>query len=77
MKFYDIIDDKYFEEIVVEMAHHSTAIEGNTLTLNETRNILQYNLIDIKRPISKREIYEVDNYKNITFSQNFNKQHSL
>ena len=65
MKFYDIIDDRYFEEIVVEMAHHSTAIEGNTLTLNETRNILQYNLIDIKRPISKREIYEVDNYKNI------------
>ena len=65
MKFYDIIDDRYFEEMVVEMAHHSTSIEGNTLTLNETRNILQYNLIDVKRPISKREIYEVDNYKNI------------
>lgn len=37
MNFYDIIDEKYFKEIIIEMAHHSTAIEGNTLSLSQTR----------------------------------------
>ncbi|WP_314011098.1 hypothetical protein [Pseudostreptobacillus hongkongensis] len=49
MKFYDIIDDRYLQEIVVDMAYHSTLIECNTLTKSETRNILLFNKIEIER----------------------------
>lgn len=65
MKFYDIIDKDYLEEIVIEMAHHSTAIEGNTLTIDETRTILKENFIDIKRKVALRDVYEVSNYKSV------------
>lgn len=52
----------YILDAVVRMAHHSTAIEGNSLTLGETKSIL----IDgyIPRPMDLREFYEVANYKN-------------
>lgn len=52
MNFYDIIDEKYFKEIIIEMAHHSTAIEGNTLSLSETRTLLTEDSIDIKRKVA-------------------------
>lgn len=67
MNFYDIIDEKYFKEIIIEMAHHSTAIEGNTLSLSETRTLLTEDSIDIKRKVALRDIFEVSNYKNIIF----------
>ena len=46
---------------MVRMAHHSTAIEGNTLTQGETKSIL----IDgyVPRSMDMRELYEVLNYK--------------
>lgn len=52
----------YFDDLMVRMAHHSTAIEGNTLTQGETKSIL----IDgyIPRSMDMREMYEVLNYKN-------------
>ena len=43
------------------MAHHSTAIEGNTLTQAETISILIHNFIP--RDMSEREYYEVKNYR--------------
>lgn len=51
----------YFNDLMVRMAHHSTAIEGNTLTQGETKSIL----IDgyIPRSMDMREFYEVLNYK--------------
>lgn len=45
------------------MAHHSTAIEGNTLTQNETATIILNNYIP--RAVSEREYFEVKNYRNI------------
>ena len=56
-----IFDNKeYINDLLVRMAHHSTAIEGNTLTLAETKSIL----IDeyIPRQMETREYYEVKNY---------------
>lgn len=46
---------------MVRMAHHSTAIEGNSLSHGETKSIL----IDgyIPRPMNMRELHEVLNYK--------------
>jgi Fic family protein len=55
------ISDDYLQDLLVRMAHHSTAIEGNSLTLGETKSIL----IDgyIPRPIELRELNEVNNYR--------------
>nr|WP_314387669.1 Fic family protein [uncultured Fusobacterium sp.] len=52
---------EYMEDMLVRMAHHSTAIEGNTLTQAETISILIHNFIP--RDISEREYYEVKNYR--------------
>ena len=49
----------YFDDLMVRMAHHSTAIEGNTLTQGETKSVL----IDgyVPRAINLRELNEVLN----------------
>ena len=52
---------EYMEDMLVKMAHHSTAIEGNTLTQAETISILIHNFIP--RDMSEREYYEVKNYR--------------
>jgi Fic family protein len=51
----------YFDDLMVRMAHHSTAIEGNSLSQGETKSIL----IDgyIPRSMDMRELHEVLNYK--------------
>lgn len=51
---------------MVRMAHHSTAIEGNTLTQGETKSVL----IDgfVPRALDLRELHEVLNYKAFTKS---------
>lgn len=55
------LSKEYFDDLMVRMAHHSTAIEGNTLTQGETKSILLDNYIP--RPMDMREFYEVLNYK--------------
>lgn len=52
---------EYIDDLLVRMAHHSTAIEGNTLTQGETKSILLDNMIP--RKMELREFYEVSNYK--------------
>lgn len=54
------LSSDYLLDLLVRMAHHSTAIEGNSLTLGETRTIL----LDgkIPKPMDAREFYEVRNY---------------
>ena len=52
---------EYMEDMLVRMAHHSTAIEENTLTQAETISILIHNFIP--RDMSEREYYEVKNYR--------------
>lgn len=50
-------------DLMVRMAHHSTAIEGNSLTQGETKSVL----IDqfIPRPMDLRELNEVLNYRKL------------
>ena len=52
---------EYLSDLMVRMAHHSTAIEGNTLTQGETKSIL----VDgyVPRAMDMRELTEVLNYK--------------
>lgn len=56
-----VMNEDYMLDLMVRMAHHSTAIEGNTLTQGETKSIL----IDdyLPRAMNMRELYEVLNYK--------------
>ena len=58
------VPQEYFDDLMVRMAHHSTAIEGNTLTQGETKSVL----IDgyVPRAIELRELNEVLNYKSFT-----------
>ena len=55
--------DEYVNDLLVRAAHHSTAIEGNTLTLGDTISILIQNYIP--KEMSEGEYYEVKNYKKV------------
>lgn len=61
MKIKDKLTDDYIKDMLVRMAHHSTAIEGNTLTLAETMSILINNYIPREMP--EKDYDEVKNYK--------------
>lgn len=53
----------YLLDLMVRMAHHSTAIEGNTLTLGDTRSILINGIVP--KATKLRELWEVLNYKDL------------
>lgn len=55
------LSQDYFSDLMVRMAHHSTAIEGNTLTQGETKSILLDDYLP--RAMNMRELHEVYNYK--------------
>lgn len=56
-------EQNYWLDVCVRMAHHSTAIEGNTLSQDETASILLDGYI--AKATSEREFYEVRNYRQI------------
>ncbi|HCM90749.1 MULTISPECIES: Fic family protein [Vagococcus] len=54
----------YLDDILIRMAYHSSAIEGNTITLAETVSIiLEDTIIAPEKGIKMREFYEVANHK--------------
>ena len=55
------LSQDYFFDLMVRIAHHSTAIEGNSLTQGETKSILIDNYIP--RAMDMREFNEVLNHK--------------
>lgn len=57
----ETINYEYFLDLLVRMTHHSNAIEGNTLTLNETATIILDNTIPGSKSV--REVFEVLNHK--------------
>lgn len=57
------ISSDYLEDALIRLAHHSTAIEGNTITLAETVSIILESTIFSKKGIRIREFYEVENHK--------------
>lgn len=54
---------EYSDDILVRLAHHSTAIEGNTISLPETISIILHNKVVSDRALDLREIYEVKNHE--------------
>lgn len=55
--------EDYIEDVLVRFAYHSTGIEGNHLTIGETKQILLNNSINTEKKRSLREIYEVQNHR--------------
>ncbi len=54
---------EYLEDVLVRLAHHSSAIEGNTITLPETVTIILNDTLPNNANITRREFYEVDNHQ--------------
>ncbi|CBH21153.1 conserved protein of unknown function [Acetoanaerobium sticklandii] len=52
---------EYIDDLLVRIAYHSSAIEGNTISLADTVTILLHETIPGK--VSKREFYEIENHK--------------
>ncbi|WP_233709907.1 MULTISPECIES: Fic family protein [unclassified Helicobacter] len=59
--FQALKNEEYLKDLTIRMAHHSTAIEGNTLTQNQTASIILENFIP--NQTSEREFFEVRNYR--------------
>src|SRR5690625_2528005 len=53
----------YLKDVLVRLAHHSSAIEGNTITLPETATILLEQTLPNNSKITKREYFEVLNHE--------------
>ncbi len=56
-----VLSPEYAEDVLVRLAHHSAALEGNTLTLADTITLL----VDERVPVAGtpvRELYEVANH---------------
>ncbi|KXH82099.1 Fic family protein [Sporosarcina sp. HYO08] len=54
---------EYLDDILVRLAHHSSALEGNTITLPETISIILHNQVSSNRSVDLREIYEIKNHE--------------
>lgn len=62
MSVYNALENRdYILDLCVRMAHHSTAMEGNTLSQDETASIILDNFLHLRA--SEREFYEVRNYR--------------
>lgn len=55
--------DEYLEDMLARLAHNSSAIEGNTLSYNQTVSIILNRTIPAGSNINIREFYEVENHK--------------
>ncbi|RDU74466.1 cell filamentation protein Fic [Helicobacter anseris] len=54
-------NENYLKDLTIRMAHHSTAIEGNTLTQDQTASIILDGFIPSHT--NEREFFEVRNYR--------------
>lgn len=56
-------NEDYFKDVLVRMAHHSSGLEGNTITLPETVSIILHKIINGNRSLNIRELYEIANHE--------------
>ncbi|MBN1539547.1 MAG: hypothetical protein JW939_05330, partial [Candidatus Thermoplasmatota archaeon] len=55
--------EKYQDDLMVKYIHHTTAIEGNTLTLGEAALVLEDGIAPKGKKL--REIHEIENFKRL------------
>ncbi|MBA3926968.1 Fic family protein [Listeria rustica] len=56
------LSKEYLQDVLVRLAHHSSAIEGNTISLADTVSIIIYNKVT-GSGYDLREIYEIKNHE--------------
>lgn len=54
---------EYLDDVLVRLAHHSSAIEGNTISLPETATIILDQTLPNNARITRREYFEVLNHE--------------
>ena len=54
---------EYLKDVLVRLAHHSSALEGNTITLPETATIILEQTLPSNSKITRREYFEVLNHE--------------
>lgn len=54
---------EYLDDVLIRLAHHSSAIEGNTISLPETATIILDQTLPNNSNITKREYFEVLNHE--------------
>ncbi len=78
MNYKELLEfNDYAMDLTIRMAHHSTAIENNPLSLAETISILTTEYIPREMP--QRAFFEVKSYQNMLFFllENLNKGQSV
>lgn len=57
-------NSKYMDDLIVRMVFNSASIEGNTITIDETRSLLLDGIIpNFRRRVGLREVYELENIR--------------
>ncbi|MBS3174880.1 Fic family protein [Candidatus Woesearchaeota archaeon] len=59
----ELTKEEIFKNFIVEFAFNTTNIEGNTIKLNETRNLLQNGISPKDKPL--RDIYDLKNTEEV------------
>lgn len=62
-QFVNQMTPNYLKDVLVRLAHHSSAIEGNTITLPETATIILDQTLPNNPNITQREYFEVLNHE--------------
>lgn len=62
-KILDKLTPDYISDVLVRLAHHSSALEGNTISLPETATIIIEQTLPNNSKITKREYFEVLNHE--------------
>ncbi|MFL2099079.1 Fic family protein, partial [Marinilactibacillus psychrotolerans] len=60
---YDQLPSEYLDDLLVSLAHHSSGIEGNTITLPETVTIILFRRLPKGSGATIKEFYEIENHK--------------
>jgi len=61
--FVSKLTPEYLDDVLIRLAHHSSAIEGNTISLPETATIILDQTLPNNSKITKREYFEVLNHE--------------
>jgi Fic family protein len=62
-EFVNRLTPEYLEDVLIRLAHHSSAMEGNTISLPETATIILNQTLPNNSKITKREYFEVLNHE--------------
>src|SRR5690625_3281064 len=64
-EFVKKLTPEYLDDVLIRLAHHSSAMEGNTITLPETATIILDQTLPSNSKITRREYFEVLNHEQV------------